>query len=174
MRILYLAIALFTSINCFGQTEGKLSTFLSFQANKTLSDRTKTNNSGGVGLGLQSSFNTGTWFKPTLEINADLFAGTKELYVTENGKTIESKSGMLNLYAGPTFHPTERLFLATTVGASIYNSEAHLGIRPSIGYHLSKNKRWMTKASYTNVFQKDEISNESFSYLSFALAIKLF
>lgn len=174
MRKLYLALALFTSVNCFSQTEGKLSTFLSFQANKTLSDRTITNNSGGLGLGLQTSFNTGTWIKSTLEINADLFTGTKELYVTENGKTIESKSGMLSLYAGPMFQPTERLFLTATVGASIYNSEAHLGIRPSIGYHLSKNKRWMTKASYTNVFQRDEISNERFSYLSFALALKLF
>ena len=174
MRKLYLALALFTSVNCFGQMEAKLSTFLSFQANRTVSDRTITNNSGGVGIGLQTSFNTGTWIKPTLEINADLFAGTKELYVNENGKTIASKSGILGLYAGPIFHPTERLFLITTVGASIYNNEAHLGIRPSIGYHLSKNKRWITKASYTNVFQKDEISNESFSYLSFALTIKIF
>ncbi len=174
MKKLYLALALLTATNCIGQTHRKLSTFLSFQVNKTLYDRTITNNSGGVGFGLQNCLNTKTWIKPTLEINANLFAGTKELYLTADHKPIGAKSGVLGIYMGPLFQPVDRLFIATTFGTSIYNSKFHFGIRPSVGIYPSKSKRWTAKASFTNIFQQDDISNESFGYVSFELALKIF
>jgi hypothetical protein len=174
MKKLQLAFALLVTSTSFGQTERKSSAFLSIQANKTIADRTITNNAGGIGLGLQTALNTGTWVKPALEINADLFAGTKELYIAANGDPIDAKSGVLRLYAGPMLQPTKRLFLTTTAGASIYHNEIHFGVRPSVGFYLSKNQRGVAKTSYTNVFQRDNISQESFRYLSFSLAVKLF
>ncbi len=99
---------------------------------------------------------------------------TKELYLTANGKPINAKSGVVSVYIGPSFYPTKRLFIAAVFGSSFYNASAHLGGRPSIGFYPSKNKKCAVKASFTNVFQKDDISKESFGYYSIALALKLF
>jgi hypothetical protein len=167
-------LTLFVATSCFSQADRKVSTLLSFQANKTLYDRTITNNNAGVGFGLQTLVNTKTSIKPLLEINADLFAGTKELYLTNDGKPIEAKSGILGIYVGPMLYATEQLFIATTIGTSLYNSKSHFGVRPSIGFYPSKSKKWTANASFTNIFQRDDFSKEGFGYLSFALAVKLF
>ena len=174
MKNIFFFFTIFIATNSFSQAERKFSTFLSFQINKTLSDRTITNNSAGFGFGLQTLLNTKTRIKPTLEINADLFAGTKELYQTADGKPIDSKSGTIGVYVGSVFQLTENLFLSATIGTSIFNSKAYFGVRPSIGFYPSKRKKWMAKASFTDIFQRDNISNQSFSYMSFALALKLF
>jgi hypothetical protein len=174
MRRIFFFLPLLIATSCFGQTDRKLSTFFSFQVNKTLYDRTKFNNSGGIGLGLHTFLNTKTLIKPTLEINADLFAGTKVLYLTADGKPIYGKHSMLSIHAGPSFSVTDRLFIATTIGSHIYNSDVHFGVRPFVGFYPSKRKLWSAKVSFTNVFQQDHISNESFGYASFGLAAKLF
>ncbi len=174
MKKLYFILTIFIAANCFSQTNRKLSTFLSFQVNKTFYDRAITNNNGGIGFGLQTNLNTKTWVKPTLELNADLFAGTKELYLTANNKPIDAKSGVLGIYIGPLFEPMKRLFIATTFGTSIYNNKAHFGVRPSVVLYPSKRKNWAAKVSFTNIFQRDDINNKSFGYFSFAFALKLF
>src|SRR5215203_830822 len=124
MKRLCFILPLLIATNCFSQNAQKLSTFLSSQVTKTLCDRTITNNNSGFGLGLHATWNTGTWVKPIVELNADFFTGTKELYTTLAGKLIEAKSGVLGIYFGPLFQPAERFFIATTVGTSIYNGKA--------------------------------------------------
>ena len=174
MKTFYFILGLLAATNCFSQANRKVSTFVSFGANKTLYDRTITNNKGGPGFGLQTVVNTKTFITPLLEINADLFAGTKELYLTTGGKPIESKSDVLSMYVGPMFGVTKRLFISTTIGTSLYNNKAHFGLRPSVGFYPSQSRKWTTRVSYTNVFQRDAISKESFGYLSVAVGIKLF
>jgi hypothetical protein len=173
MKALYFILLLLMASNCFGQTERKVSTLLSFQVHKTLYDRTITNNNGGFGFGLQTTINTKSRIKPTLALSADHFAGTKELYLTADGRPIDAKSGVLGIYTGALFQPSEKLFIATTFGASIFNNKANFGIRPLIGFYPSKNKKWAANVSFTNVFQRDGISDESFGYISFAMAFKL-
>lgn len=174
MKQLYFIVALLVTTNCFAQRERKVSSTLFAGANYTLYDRTATNNSGGVGFGLQTRINTQSFIKPVIEINADLFAGTKEMYVTENGKPIDAKSGVLGVYGGGLLQPSNRLMIATTGGVSFFNNKGHFGLRPSVGYHLSKNGSVSAKAAFTHIFQRDEISNEPFGYASIALGIKLF
>ena len=158
----------------FCQAQQGVALYLSFQGNKTVTDRTLSNNSGGVGLGIQALLNTKTAFKPMLEINGDYFGGTKELYMTTDGKIIKSKNEVVGIYAGPSFQPAGRLFFATTAGASFYNNKTHFGVRPSAGLFLSKNKKWLAKASYNLVFQRDDMGNEKFGYAGFGLAGNLF
>ncbi|MGB8195239.1 MAG: hypothetical protein WCF67_25100 [Chitinophagaceae bacterium] len=174
MKSLYLVLMLFIATNCLGQVDRKVSAFLSLQANKTIYDRTRTNNSAGIGLGLQVQVNSGTQVKPVIELNGDLFGGTKELYIDDSGAPVDSKEDVVGVYAGPLLQASERLFFSATLGTSIYNSKAHFGIRPSIGIYPSKSKKWMAKASFTNIFQRDAISNQGFGYLSLAVGIKLF
>lgn len=174
MRKLYLLLTLLVSLNCFSQAGRKLSSFLSLQVNGALYDRTIQNNKVGVGAGLQTQLNTRSRVKPALELNADAFAGNKILYLTADGKPVDGKNGVISIYAGPLFEPTERLFIMTTLGTSFYNSKAHVGIRPSVGIYPSKSKKWMAKASFTNIFDRTDIGHKSFGYASFALAFKLF
>lgn len=171
---LYFIAALLTATNCFAQTGKKASGTLSLQANRTLYDRTLTNNSNGIGFGLQTSTNTKSFIKPVLELNADLFAGTKELYVTDNDQPIKAKSGVLGIYTGAIMQPSNRLFIITTGGVNFFNGKGHFGIRPSLGYLLSKNGRFSARVAFTHIFQRDEISKQPFGYGSFALGVKLF
>lgn len=174
MKKIYFILSLLITTTCFSQTERKVSSFLSFGANNTIYDRTITNNAVGFGFGLQTLISTKTKLRPLLEINADLFAGTKELYLTPDETPIDAKSEMLGLYAGAQYQATNRLFISTTIGSSRFNGNLHFGFRPSIGFYPTQSKKWTLRTSFTHIFQRDAISNESFGYLSLALAAKLF
>ncbi|MGV3658120.1 MAG: hypothetical protein ACO1NX_09200 [Chitinophagaceae bacterium] len=174
MKQLLFIITLLTATNCFAQTERKISTMLSMQGNRTVYDRTATNNAGGIGFGLQTRINTKSIIRPVAEINADLFVGTKEMYMTEDDKPIDAKSGVLSIYAGGLLRTSTRLALATTGGISFFNSKGYFGLRPSISYHLSRDGSVSAKASFTHIFHRDEISKEPFGYASIALGIRLF
>lgn len=173
MKQLLLIITLFIASHCFAQTERRLSATLSFEANKTLYDRTATNNAGGIGFGLQTHINTPTLIKPMAEINADLFAGTKVMYMTIDGKPIDGKSGVLGIYAGGLL-PAGRFTFSAAAGTSMYNSSAHFGIRPAVGFSFLKDRSLMARTAFTHIFQHDEISREPFGYFSFSLGVKLF
>jgi hypothetical protein len=174
MKRLFVILSMLLASACFAQKARKLSAFFSFQYNKTLYDRTISNNSGGLGFGLQTTLNTGGPVQPTLELNADRFFGTKELRLTPEGKPVYSKGGVTSIFAGPQIGVGERLFFSATAGASIYNGAAHFGLRPAVGVYLSQSRKWFLKSSFTDVFQRDDFSDKSFGYLSFALALKLF
>ena len=173
MKTIFLFVTLLIATHSFSQVDRKVSVFLSFQANKTLYDRTASNNSGGVGFGLQTVLNTKTFVRPTLEINGDIFGGTKELYLTADNIPIYGKSGVLSIHAGPFIQLSDHFFIAATIGSHFYNDNAHFSMRPSIGIYPTKGKRWTLKTSLTNVFQRDDISNENFGHLSFAIALRL-
>ena len=141
MKKTFVFLALLTTTQCLSQLDRQLSFFLSAQGNRTTYDRTKSNNSEGIGLGLQTILNTPTFVQPTLEINGDLFGGTKELNLTRDGKPIDSKSEILSIHAGPLFSLSKRIFLAATVGSHLYNSRVHFSARPSIGIYPTKRKK---------------------------------
>jgi hypothetical protein len=173
MKQIFLLVTLFFAVHSFSQGDKKVSVFLSFQANTTLYDRTASNNSAGVGFGLQTVVNVKTFIRPILEFNGDLFAGTKKLYTTADDKPIYGKSGVLSIHAGPFIQLSRQFFMAATIGSHFYNDDANFSIRPSIGVYPTKGRRWTLKTSFTNVFQRDEIGKENFGYISFAIAIKI-
>ncbi|HYC28749.1 MAG TPA: hypothetical protein VEB42_08030 [Chitinophagaceae bacterium] len=174
MKKLYFIFPLLMATNCFSQADRKLSTFLAFQVHHTLYDWTIQNNKGGFGLALQTHLNTKTPVRPMLEINADFFMGNKIAYLTTDGKFIDGKSGVMGVYAGPQLQLKERVLIAATMGASLFHGQPHFGIRPSLASYLGANKRWMAKASFTNVFQGNDFSHEDFGYISFALGLRLY
>lgn len=174
MKHFFIIPVLFTAVQGYSQKARNVSTFALFQVNSTTQDRTQRNNSGGFGFGLQAFLNTKAAIKPTLEVNGDFFAGTKDLLLTADGRIVEAKQTTSGIYTGPSFHFSNRAFVAATAGATFYNHATHFGIRPSAGLYVTSKKRLMLKLSHTTVFQRDAISNEPFHYGSFALALKLF
>jgi len=157
-----------------GQEGRKVSVYLGLQGSTTLYDRTLSNNRGGIGVGLQGWWQTASIIRPVLELTGETFAGTKELYLLPDGTPIEAKSTAVNILAGGALQPGRKFYLSVAAGPSFINGAAHLAVKPTMGYYFSNNGLLGGKASFTNVFYKDDVSKESFGYLSFALSIKLF
>jgi hypothetical protein len=173
----FLTAALSTLLlaSAFGQTEHRLSGYLMLQYNKTIYDRTLWNNPWAMGLGFQAFLNTKSKFKPTIECTADAYLEHVDiLYLSPEGKPIDGIDGMVNLFAGVSYHPVKIVYLSFVAGPSFINGRTLLGIKPSLGFYFSKNQRVTGKLSFINIFHREETSNQDFGSISVALGIKLF
>lgn len=95
----------FVLTQSFSQTQRKVSTYLQGQYNKTIYDRTIGNNPWSMGLGLQAFLNNSAKFKPTIEFTADAYLeDDKVLRLNPDDTPIEDIGGMVNLFAGASFH----------------------------------------------------------------------
>ncbi|MEP7143388.1 MAG: hypothetical protein ABI707_10980 [Ferruginibacter sp.] len=179
MKMIFLTVLVcFILTQTFGQSSNKLTTCLLAQFNNTISDRTKGNNPWGVGLGLQTYFNNSTRFKPTIELTGDIYLEDDKVFRLNNDGSIpptpNDVRGMVNLFAGSSFHPAENIYLSFVAGPSFINGQTLLGIKPSVGFYFSKYKKWTGKISYINIFNRDKINREDFGTLSLAIGLKLF
>lgn len=177
-KFLTLLFTFFILTHSFGQTQRNVSTYLLTQYNSTLYDYTKGNNPWGIGLGLQAFFNNKTRFKPTIELTGDIYLeDDKVLRLNPDGsipKNDNSVGGMVNLFAGSSFHPTQSIYMSLVGGPSFIGGQTLFGIKPSFGFYFSKNKRWTGKVSYINIFNRTQATKEDFGSLSLAIGIKLF
>jgi len=177
-RFFILSLTFFILTKSFGQTQRKASTFLLTQYNVTLYDYTKGNNPWGIGLGLQTFLNNKTKVKPTIELTGDIYLeDDKVLRSNPDGTFPENGNdgrGMVNLFAGSSFHPTQNIYFAFVAGPSFISGQTLLGIKPTFGFYFSKTQKWTGKISYINVFNRTKIINEDFGSLSFAIGLKLF
>ena len=173
MKILFSILTLLITSACFSQKERKISICASLHADKTIYDnKFYSYKTAYTGLGLQSFMNTKSLIKPTLELTADLFTVPQAGPADEPLKP--KKIIVPGFYIGPSFQITDRLFLSTTLGTSIYSKQAHFGLRPSVWFAPSKRKNWAVKLSFTNVFQEHTVySSKDFGYLSFGLNFQL-
>ena len=165
----------FILISSFGQTQKKVSTYLTTQYNKTIDDITKGNNPWSVGLGLQTFLNSNKKFKPTIELMGDIYLeDDKVLRTNSTGAEINDVRGMVNLFAGCSFNPTQYFYLSFTAGPSFISGQTLLGIKPSFGFYFSKSQKWTGKISYINIFNRDKTTKEDFGSYSLAIGLKLF
>jgi len=147
MKILVLSMALqFILPQIFAQKQRSVSLYIDLHVNKTIYDRTFSNNSAGFGFGAQAFINTKTKFKPDIEINGDIFGGTKQLFLTLDGKHIYAKDGVSNILVGATYHPSSNYYVEFNLGPTFLNSNTYLGIKPIIGFYFL-NQRITTKIS---------------------------
>jgi hypothetical protein len=82
--------------------------------------------------------------------------------------------GMINLFLGSSFHPTQNVYLSFLAGPSFISGQTLLGIKPSIGFYFSKAQKWTGKVSYINIFNRTKITKDDFGSLSVAVGLKLF
>jgi hypothetical protein len=165
----------FILTHAFGQTQRKVSTYLLAQYNHTMYDRTIGNNPWGVGFGLQSFLNNKTKFKPTIELTGDTYLmDDKVLRLNPDGSIIKDVPGMVNLFIGPSFHPTRNIYLSFIAGPSFIGGQTMLGIKPSFGFYFSQSQKWTGKVSYINIFNRDETTNQDFGSISVAVGVRLF
>jgi hypothetical protein len=167
-------LILLITATCFGQKQKKVSVYADFHINKTLYDRTITNNAGGFGGGLQLFLNTTSKLRPGIEFTGDAFGGTKEMYLTNDGRPIYSKDVVTAILAGSSYQISGKFWFNGAAGAAFFNEAVYFTIKPAIGFYFPTNKRLLAKISLTHIFQRDDISDESFGYLNFCIGIKLF
>ena len=150
--------------------------YLQGQFNNTLYDVTKGNNPWGMGLGLQFFFNNLETLKPTFDLTADAYLEDDKVYrLYSDGTPINELGGMINVFAGASFHPIKTVFLSFVAGPSfISGQKALFGIKPSAGFYFSQNKKWTGKVSYINVYSRDERTKGDFGSMSFSLGLKVF
>ena len=174
-RIITAFLLCFTLTYTFGQAQKKVTTYLSGEYNKTIYDRTLGNNPWGIGLGLQTFFNNKTKFKPTIELTADIYLLDDKVFrMNTDGTQIPDVRGMVNLFAGTSFHPIPTIYLSLLTGPSFVGGQTLLGIKPSVGFYFSKSQKWTGKISYINIFNRDKTTNEDFGSLSLSVGLKLF
>ena len=160
--------------NCFAQKERKIYYFISLQGDKALNDYQIESNKGGGGLGLQLNFKTKTFFEPTVEFNASSIGKGDEIFFLNGGsETYQTKTIISSTYLGSIFEITKQFNASATFGTSFYNEKAHFGVRSSLIYYPSKSQSWVTKLSFTNVFQNNTFTTQDFGYLSFSVGINL-
>jgi hypothetical protein len=157
------------------QTKQKVSSYLFAQYTNTIYDQTLGNNPWGAGLGIQFFLNNKTKFKPLIELTGDIYLQDDQLArIDGNGKLVDDVPGMVNLFIGSACHLNNTVYVSFLAGPSFINSKTLLGIKPSAGCYLSKNKRWTAKISYINIFNRNKPNKEDFGSISFALGVKLF
>ena len=165
-------------INSYTQQQRKPTGYLLTQYNKTLYDQTAGNNPWSIGIGFQAFLNQRATFTPTIELTADLYlANDKVSRINGDSlmpRTYETVPGMTNLFIGYSFHPTSNFYLSFSGGPSLISGKILAGIKPSLCFHLSKNKKCTGKASYINVFDRHKIPKKDFVSYSLALGYKLF
>ncbi len=174
MKTFFCFTTLLLSIHCFCQADRPVSAYVAFNVNSTMYDRTLANNAVGFGAGLQLYIRTKTWLRAALDVNGEVFGGTKQLYVADGNKPIYSKDEVVTVFAGIYTQPSKRVFATFTLGPAFFNNSTYLGIKPGVGYYLVKGRQLAVKICFTNIFQHDDISNKSFGYFNFSLAVKLF
>ncbi len=159
----------------FGQAERKSSMYLNAQYTHTLYDATKGNHPWGVGLGLQLFFRETAKFKPTIDLTADAYLeDDKVSRLDTSGTPIDDLGGMVNLFAGGSYHPTKTFYLAFVAGPSFPGGQIKFGIKPSLGVYFSPSRKWTGKLSYINIFNRYEKTKEDFGSISFSLGVRLY
>jgi len=159
----------------FSQSQRKVSSYLLGQYNLTIYDRTVGNNPWGMGLGLQFFLNNASKFKPNIDITADTYLEDDQVYRTNpDGSEIVDVNGMINVFAGVSFHPTKTIYLSLVTGPSFVSGQTLLGLKPSFGFYFSESQRWTGKVSYINVFNRDKVTKADFGSISLSIGVKLF
>lgn len=161
--------------NGIGQNKKNISGYLLAQYNQTIRDRTKGNNPWGMGLGFQLLFNTHSRIRPMIDITADAYLEDDKVYRFNGDSTaLTDVRSMLNLFAGVSYRITQTTYLSLAGGPAFISGETFIGIKPSFGFYFSKNQSWTGKISYINIFNRDFLTKEDFSSISFSIGKKLF
>ena len=182
MRKIYSTLFLLFSIfHLSAQKHRTVNIYLQAQQNWTLYDITLGNNPNGFGLGAQAFLNTKSKFKATMELTGDIYLMDDKVLRTReispgvwnyDNPGIPDVPGMLNLFAGTSWHPSKTFYMSVTVGPSFIRSKTYLGFKPALGF-LTKNQRWMGKVVFINIFNRDFPTQSDFGSVGISVGYRI-
>ncbi len=153
----------------------KISGWLQGQVSRTLYDHTLGNNPWGLGLGFQAFWPEGSKWRLTMDFTADFYpGGDKVLRLNPDESPRRELGAVANLFAGPSYHPNERIFMSLVAGESIIHNQTYFGIKPSFGYYFSDKQNCMGKISFVNIFDRGTDRREDFGSVTVSVGWRLF
>jgi hypothetical protein len=181
MRTFFTALFLILSISQLAaQKQRTVNVYLQAQQNWTLYDITLGNNPNGFGLAAQAFLNTKYKFKATLELTGDTYMMDDKVLrsreispgVWNYNTEIPDVRGMVNLFAGASWHPNRNFYISTTLGPSFINGNTYLGFKPALGF-LTSNQRWMGKITFINIFHRDFPTQADFGSAGISIGYRI-
>src|SRR5690606_26090178 len=159
----------------FAQTPLNVSVYLKGQFNKAIYDRTIGNSPESMGLVLQAFVTTSSNHKHTIDFTVDAYLEDDiVLLLNPDDTPIDDIGSMVSLFAGASYHPTEKVYISLVTGPSFLSGQTLLGIKPSFGFYFSPTQKWTGKISYLNIFNRDKRTNEDFGSVSLSVGVRLF
>ncbi|MFY7652877.1 MAG: hypothetical protein ACOVQE_09245 [Chitinophagaceae bacterium] len=161
-------------VNGYGQTKKRAPLYLIINYNKTLSDITAGNNARSLGLGLQRFSTSSTVIKPTVELSADVYLmDDKLLRIWADGTPVNTVGTMFTIFGGGYVDIADYFYISMVGGPGFLGGQTLLGIKPSIGIHVDKEKQLTAKFSYINILNREPRAKQNFTSFSFSLAISI-
>jgi hypothetical protein len=179
-KIFTTLLLLFSIFQLAAQKQRTVNVYLQAQQNWTIYDITLGNNPNGFGLGAQAFLNTKSRFKATIELTGDIYMMDDKLMRTreispgvwDENTEIPDVPGMVNLFAGASWHPSKTFYLGVTVGPSFIGGNTYLGFKPAVGF-LTNNQRWMGKITFINIFNRDFPTQSDFGSAGISIGYRI-
>lgn len=128
-----------------------------------------------MGLGLQAFFNNRSSWKPVVEVTADAYLEDDKVYrLNDDGTPMNVVDGMVNLFAGGSYHASNKFYISFAAGPSFIGGSTKFGMKPSFGFYFSSSQKWTGRVSYLNIVNRDEKTKQDFSAVSLAVGVRLF
>lgn len=172
-KLLVLLFASLISLNIIGQEAKKVSINLSGNWSNIIYDRIN-EGAGGFTIGLDLLLHNKTNFSPRIETNYCIFSTLKVYQETVDGYPYVSMDHGPLVFMGLSYHPFNRFDLSFSPGLCFFNSKTYFAIKPGIDIYLDHKKRFLIKASLTNIFIKDHAGNQPEGIVNLGLGIKLY
>jgi hypothetical protein len=178
-RCLIPLLLLFSVFQLSAQKQRTVNIYIQAQQNLTLYDITKGNNPHGIGLGFQAFLNTKSKIKATMELTGDLYMYDDDVLrarefsgLPGDVAIIPDVPGVVNLFAGASWHPNKNFNMSASVGPSFIRGNTYLGFKPALGL-VTNNQRWMGKIYFINVFHRDFPTQSDFGSVGISFGYRI-
>ncbi len=171
-KLVFLLLASLISLNILGQDLKRVSFYVNGNWSQIIYDRIN-EGAGGFTLGLDLLIHTKTKFSPRIEANYCIFSVLDDYQETLDGYPYVSMDHGPLIFAGLTYQPVKQFSISFSPGLSYFNSRPYFAIKPSAELCLDKKKRFLIKASLTNIFIDDHAGNQPEGIINLGLSIKL-
>lgn len=165
----------FLMASAIGQSSQKVSIFLNGQINTSIYSAGIRNGVTGPGFGLQTFINTKSKFKPMADLTVDILINSNTVYFEQDERLVFAEGTMVNLFAGVSYHPNQRIFFSLAGGPTLYDGKRTiLGTKGSFGFYFSKNQRWMGKFSAIYLFNQEPVTKDDLGLVSAGVGLRLY
>ena len=172
-KLIFLLLTSLISLDVIGQEAKKISINIDGNWSKIIYDRIN-EGARGFTFGLDLLINTKTKFSPRIEVNYSIFSVFDVYLETLDGYPVISMDNGPLVFTGLAYNPFNRFDVSFSPGLCFFNSKTYFAIKPSIELYLDHKKRFLIKASLTNIFINDHAGNQPEGYVSLGLGVRLY
>lgn len=172
-KLIILLLPFLIPLDVIGQVTNKISVNLNCNWSNIIYDRLY-EGAGGFTLDLDLLINTKTKFDPKIEVNYSIFSVLEDYLETLDGYPVVSMNNGPSVFMGLSYNPFNRFNVSFSPGICFFNSRTYFAVKPGIGLYLDNKKRFLAKASLTNIFINDHAGNQPEGFVNLGLGVRLY